>query len=212
MHETTEIICLRHFVLDGMKGLLTVLLLLFTLTATGQKNLQLTSGSNYKCPDAGLRSFGGNAVFLSYRHEAFLNNTYHLSKEKNLPHSHPDQGVWCNSLHFSDIDMWVRSNGFVLKTSGLTNGAQGRFIISDILLQAVGQPNQGSHKPYAFYAENDGYNCMLDRINAWDESRVAYVERGCITLGQYMSDDPEPLTVGATGVIKTPQWAVYNNN
>lgn len=131
---------------------------------------------------------------------------------QELPHSHPDQGVWCNSLHFSDIDMWVRSNGFVLKTSGLTNGAQGRFIISDILLQAVGQPNQGSHKPYAFYAENYGYNCMLDRINAWDESRVAYVERGCITLGQYMSDDPEPLTVGATGVIKIPQWAVYNNN
>ena len=29
---------------------------------------------------------------------------------------------------------------------------------------------------------------------------------------QYMSDDPEPLTVGATGVIKIPQWAVYNNN
>ena len=118
--------------------------------------------------------------------------------------------VWCNSLHFSDIDMWVRNNGFVLKTSGLTNSAQGRFLISNILLQPIDTPD--SHFPYAFYADNYGYNCMLDKINAWDNSKVAYVERGSITLGQYMSDDPEPLTVGATGVIKIPQWAVYNNN
>ena len=53
--------------------------------------------------------------------------------ELNQVGNSSSDNVWCNSLHFSDIDMWVRNNGFVLKTSGLTNSAQGRFIISNIL-------------------------------------------------------------------------------
>ena len=125
-------------------------------------------------------------------------------------HTAPDCGVWCNSLHFSDIDMWVRNNGFVLKTTGLTNSAQGRFIISNILIQPVGTPY--FHYPYAFYAEDYGYDCMLDRINAWDNSKVAYVAHGSITLGQYMADDPDPLTVGTNGVIKTLTWTDYDGN
>lgn len=123
-----------------------------------------------------------------------------------------DWGVWCNSLHFFDIDMWVRNNGFVLKTRGLTNWAQGRFVISGILIQPVGVPD--SHFPYAFYAEN-GYKCMLDKINAWDNSKVAYVGGGSILLGQYMADLPDPLDVRGEGVIKTPTWtdnSVTGNN
>lgn len=120
-----------------------------------------------------------------------------------------DFGVWCNSLHFFDIDMWVRNNGFVLKTSGDINGSNGRFLISGILLQAAGNPGLGVHKPYAFYAEDNGYNCMLDKINAWDESKVAYVNEGEITLGQYCSDDTSPLTVGTNGSIKIPTWQIF---
>lgn len=119
--------------------------------------------------------------------------------------------VWCNSLHFSDIDMWVRDNGFVLKTSGLTNSAQGRFIISNILLQPIGNHSEYDY-PYAFYADGFGYDCMLDKINAWDHSKVAYVKRGSITLGQYVADDQNPLTVEATGVIKTLTWTEFSNN
>jgi hypothetical protein len=121
------------------------------------------------------------------------------------------QGVWCNSLHFFDIDMWVRSNGFVLEATNLQTTALGRFLISGILLQAIGHPDQGSHLPYAFYADN-GYDCMLDKINAWDGSKVAYVGSGSITLGQYMSDNQNPLDVGSTGVIKTPTWTIYSGN
>lgn len=90
-----------------------------------------------------------------------------------------------------------------MTTSGLTNLAIGRFLISGILLQPVGTPD--SHCPYAFYAEN-GYNCMLDMINVWDNSKVAYVGSGCITIGQYRSDNIAPLSVGSTGKIKTPLW------
>lgn len=121
------------------------------------------------------------------------------------------QGVWCNSLHFFDIDMWVRNNGFILEATNLQTTALGRFLISGILLQAIGHPDQGSHLPYAFYADN-GYDCMLDKINAWDGSKVAYVGSGSITLGQYMSDNQNPLDVGSTGVIKTPTWTIYSGN
>ena len=116
-------------------------------------------------------------------------------------------GVWCNSLHFFDIDMWVRNNGFVLKTSGLTNLAQGRFLISGILIQAVGDPD--FLHPFAFYAEN-GYDCMLDKINAWDECKVAYVGNGSIMIGQYMKGDFDPFLVGTNGVIKTLTWTDYS--
>lgn len=120
---------------------------------------------------------------------------------------HSGFGVWCNSLHFFDIDMWVRNNGIVFNTSGLGDGAQGRFLISGILLQAVGTPD--NHPPYAFYA-NKGYGCMLDKINAYDYSRVAYVYEGTITLGQYMCDQSDSLTVGPTGCIKIPKWLDYS--
>lgn len=121
-----------------------------------------------------------------------------------------DWGVWCNSLHFFNIDMWVRNNGFVLKTPPqLYNWAQGRFLISGILLQAVGTPD--THYPYAFYAER-GHKCMLDKINAWDNSKVAYVGDGEIFLGQYASDDSTPLVVGATGKIYKLTWTEYSAN
>lgn len=68
-----------------MKGLLTALLLLLAMTAAGQKkSLKITSDSKYRRPDAGLRSFGTNSTFISYRHEAFLNNTYHQVREKKF--------------------------------------------------------------------------------------------------------------------------------
>ena len=155
-----------------------------------------------------------NQQFLSYR-QHFKNveikffSVGILVELIQTGHSANDN-VWCNSLHFSDIDMWVRNNGFVLKTTGLTNSAQGRFIISDILIQPIDDPD--SHYPYAFYAEDYGYDCMLDRINAWDNSKVAYVAHGCITLGQYVADDPDPLTVGTSGVIKTLTWTDYDGN
>jgi hypothetical protein len=44
---------------------------------------------------------------------------------------------------------------------------------------------------------------MLDKINAWDNSKVAYVGGGEITLGQYRADDLNPLTVSGSGLIKT---------
>jgi len=58
---------------------------------------------------------------------------------------------------------------------------------------------------------------MLDKINAWDHSKVAYVSSGCIMLGQYKSDDNAPLTVVSDGIIKVPTWTVLsatgaNNN
>ena len=130
--------------------------------------------------------------------------------ELNQVGNSSSDNVWCNSLHFSDIDMWVRNNGFVLKTSGLTNSAQGRFIISNILLQPIDIPD--SHCPYAFYAEDYGYDCMLDKINAWDNSKVAYVKRGSITLGQYVAGNLPPLEVGETGVIKKLTWTEFSNN
>lgn len=130
--------------------------------------------------------------------------------ELNQVGNSSSDNVWCNSLHFSDIDMWVRNNGFVLKTSGLTNSAQGRFIISNILLQPIDTPD--SHFPYAFYAEDYGYDCMLDKINAWDNSKVAYVKRGSITLGQYVAGNLPPLEVGETGVIKKLTWTEFSNN
>jgi len=119
-------------------------------------------------------------------------------------------GVWCNSLHFFDIDMWVRNNGFVYMTSGLTNGAQGRFLISEVIIQPVGQPDEG-HYPYAFYAI-DGYNCMLDKINAYDNSRIAYVYNGTITLGQFMCDQSDFMTTGNAGRVKIPKWLEYGGN
>jgi hypothetical protein len=125
---------------------------------------------------------------------------------QNVQHS--GVGVWCNSLHFFDIDMWVRNNGIVFNTSGLGVGTQGRFLISGVLLQAVGRPDEG-HPPYAFYAPK-GYGCMLDKINAYDYSRVAYVFEGTITLGQYMCDQSDALTVGPTGCIKIPKWLDYS--
>ena len=94
--------------------------------------------------------------------------------------------------------------------SGLTNSAQGRFIISNILLQPIDIPD--SHCPYAFYAEDYGYDCMLDKINAWDNSKVAYVKRGSITLGQYVAGNLPPLEVGETGVIKKLTWTEFSNN
>jgi len=123
----------------------------------------------------------------------------------NILKIHTDEGVWCNSLHFFDIDMWVRNNGFVLHTSNLKSLAVGRFLISGICLQAVGTPDPGGHYPYAFYA-NNGYKCMLDMINAWDNSKVAYVGGGEITLGQYVADDSNPLTVTGGGIIRTIPW------
>jgi hypothetical protein len=36
--------------------------------------------------------------------------------------NHTDEGVRCHSLHFFDIDMWVRNNGFVLETTNITSG------------------------------------------------------------------------------------------
>ena len=125
--------------------------------------------------------------------------------------THIDEGVWCNSLHFFDIDMWVRNNGFVLRTYNINSWAKGRFLISGILLQAVGTPD--THYPYAFYAE-DGCKCMLDKINAWNNSKVAYVGEGEIFLGQYASDDSTPLVVGTYGKINIPTWTVFptNNN
>lgn len=123
--------------------------------------------------------------------------------------NHTDEGVWCNSLHFFDIDMWVRNNGFVLETTNLKSWAVGRFIISGICLQAVGTHDYTDSCPYAFYAEN-GYNCMLDKINTWNDSKVAYVGGGEITLGQYVSDDANPLTVAGNGHIKTPQWIIHS--
>jgi hypothetical protein len=69
-----------------------------------------------------------------------------------------------------------------------------------------------SHFPYAFYAENWGYNCMLDKINAWDNSKVAYVAYGSITLGQYVKGNLDPLDVGTNGVIKTLTWTEFGNN
>lgn len=122
---------------------------------------------------------------------------------------HSNIGVWCNSLHFFDIDMWVRNNGFVYNTPNNLRGTQGRFLISGILLQAVGEPDDGGHYPYAFYATN-GHNCMLDKINAYDNSRVAYVDKGCITLGQYMCDRSDALAVGTNGCIKIPKWLDYS--
>lgn len=65
-----------------MKGLLAALLLLTCMTAAGQtRNLEISSGSEYTSPDEGLRSFGSSITFLSYRNEAFINNTYHQFKE-----------------------------------------------------------------------------------------------------------------------------------
>ena len=116
------------------------------------------------------------------------------------------EGVWGNSLHFFDIDMWVRNNGFVLETTNLSSFAVGRFLISGILLQPVGTPS--SHYPYAFYA-NNGYDCMLDKINSWNNSKVAYVGGGSIMLGQYASDNVSPLVVANNGKIKRIPWQQY---
>ena len=69
-------------------------------------------------------------------------------------HTAPDYGVWCNSLHFFDINMWVRNNGFVLETVGVTNPAIGRFLISGILLQAIGHPDQGSQKSRGRFSDH----------------------------------------------------------
>lgn len=147
--------------------------------------------------------------FLSYRQHfqnveiKYFSVGIRIELKNYNPHL-SDEGVWCNSLHFFDIDMWVRNNGFVLETSELKSWAVGRFLISGICLQAVGTP--ASHYPYAFYAEENGYKCMLDKINAWNNSKVAYVGGGEITLGQYVADDSNPLTVTGGGVIKTIQW------
>lgn len=68
------------------KGLLMAMSLMLTLSASGQpKNLELSSDSRYTRPDAGLKCFGSNALFLSARKEEFLNDVfYQYNKEKAI--------------------------------------------------------------------------------------------------------------------------------
>ena len=114
----------RCFMLDSMKGLLRVMLLLFATTAAGQKNLQITSGSDYKRPDAGLRSIGGNSMSLSYRHEAFLNNTYHQFKEKDIIGSNYGVELSCQVFVFGPFALEAIGFLSLFDAKGITDSKE----------------------------------------------------------------------------------------